>query len=201
MSDPESPPDIAQKIARLIAERGWNQEDFARISRLNRHTVRNILHGGGRRRLRNATISRCAEALGLSVSELRDLPLERLLARWRGRHAAAEENLQLLRNYATDPQLRQWLETHPKQAAELDRWQIEELLAAQGRDGRIASCGIENVIDCLQRRRRIAELLRSVQNPRLLELIEELLGMMLLSPASQMPPAAWPTHPSPEEKK
>ena len=32
--------ELASKIARLVQERGWNQEDFARIADLNRHTVR-----------------------------------------------------------------------------------------------------------------------------------------------------------------
>src|SRR5262249_56201520 len=71
--------DLGHKIARLMEERGWNQEDFARIANLNRHTVREIVKNGGGRRLRNATVSQCAEALGLQVNELRDLPLERLL--------------------------------------------------------------------------------------------------------------------------
>ena len=48
------------------------------LSLLNRHTVRQILHGGPKRRLRNATVSQCADALGLTVSELRTLPIERL---------------------------------------------------------------------------------------------------------------------------
>src|SRR3954463_16701732 len=72
--------DLAGKIARLVAERGWNQEDFARIANLNRHTVRQILLEG-RRNLRNATASACARALGLRGTELCDLPLERLLPR------------------------------------------------------------------------------------------------------------------------
>src|SRR5205807_4624825 len=72
--------DLANKITRLVEERGWNQEEFARIARLNRHTVRQILLNG-ERRLRNATISACAKALGLSVNELRTQPLERLLPR------------------------------------------------------------------------------------------------------------------------
>src|SRR5271166_2541064 len=63
--------ELAAKIARLVEERGWNQEEFARIARLNRHTVRQILVEGGSRTLRNSTISCCARALGLSVSELR----------------------------------------------------------------------------------------------------------------------------------
>src|SRR5205814_7094249 len=73
--------DLAVKIARLVEERGWNQEDFARIAGLNRQTVRQILQHNSDRRLRNATISACARALGLAVSELRTLPLERLLPR------------------------------------------------------------------------------------------------------------------------
>ena len=32
--------ELALKIKRLVQERGWNQEDFARIADLNRHTVR-----------------------------------------------------------------------------------------------------------------------------------------------------------------
>ncbi len=51
---------LAGKIARLVQERGWNQEDFARIANLNRHTVRQILQHGDQRRLRNATIMSCA---------------------------------------------------------------------------------------------------------------------------------------------
>jgi transcriptional regulator with XRE-family HTH domain len=73
--------DLALKIKRLVEERGWNQEEFARIARLNRHTVRQILLPGGSRRLRNATISACARALGITVNELRTHSLERLLPR------------------------------------------------------------------------------------------------------------------------
>ncbi len=51
--------ELAAKIARLVQERGWNQEDFATTTRLNRHTVRQILVEGSRR-LRNATVSACA---------------------------------------------------------------------------------------------------------------------------------------------
>src|SRR5207237_1703264 len=71
--------DLATKIARLVEERGWNQEDFARTACLNRQTVREIMQPSADRRLRHATVSACARALGLSVSELRTLPLERLL--------------------------------------------------------------------------------------------------------------------------
>src|SRR6266404_6588191 len=73
--------ELTHKIARLVEERGWNQEEFARQAQLNRQTVRDILVQTSERRLRNATVGACARALGFSVSELRDWPLERLLKR------------------------------------------------------------------------------------------------------------------------
>src|SRR4051794_35286224 len=70
----ESPPaqaELALKIRRLAEERGYNQDPLARIARINRHTVRQIFAGGGERGLRNLTVSKCADALGLTVNELR----------------------------------------------------------------------------------------------------------------------------------
>src|ERR1700722_9751225 len=81
MDEPTVDSDLPSKIKRLVEERGWNQEEFARIARLNRHTARQILIPGSQRRLRNATISACARALGLTVSELRSQPMEKLLPR------------------------------------------------------------------------------------------------------------------------
>src|SRR6476646_352926 len=98
--------DLARKIARLVEERGWNQEDFARIANLNRHTVREIIKNGEGRRLRNATVSQCAKALDLHVNELRDLPLDRLLPRMHGKKQPEDEGgLKLLSQRATTPDL------------------------------------------------------------------------------------------------
>lgn len=72
--------ELANKIARLVEERGWNQEEFAKRADLNRQTIRQILQGGGRT-LRNSTISACAKALGLPVSDLRNRNLHDLLPR------------------------------------------------------------------------------------------------------------------------
>src|ERR1700674_4876615 len=80
MSYPSSADNLCPKIARLVEERGWNQEEFARIANLNRLTIRNIFLGGARR-LHNATVSACARALGVTVADLRTVPLERLAAR------------------------------------------------------------------------------------------------------------------------
>src|SRR5690349_24924243 len=101
---PAAAGDLAFKITKLVEEKGWNQEDFARISNLNRHTVRQILHGGPKRKLRNATVSQCAEALGLTVNELRSLPLDRLLMRVHGKVPVDDEALKLLYDRATLPE-------------------------------------------------------------------------------------------------
>ena len=103
--------DLATKIARLVEERGWNQEEFARIANLNRQTVRQILVPSGDRRLRNATIAACARALNLTVNELRTLPLERLLPRMHGHHPAnGDEQMRRLYEQATQPELLAWSE-------------------------------------------------------------------------------------------
>src|SRR3954468_12180986 len=112
--------ELATKIARLVEERGWNQEEFARIARLNRHTVRQILVPGGQRRLRNATISACAKALGLTVNELRTQPLERLLPRMSDAGASGpDQTVRRMYEQATQPELRAWMERNPDRARQL----------------------------------------------------------------------------------
>src|SRR5215475_1854835 len=148
MDGPTSPQgmDLAAKIARLVEERGWNQEDFARISKLNRHTVRQILHDGPKRRLRNATVSQCAEALGLTVSELRNLPLDRLLPRMHGKPPADEEALKLLYERAALPDLVSWIERNRDRAASLRPDEVQELLDMQGPAGPLEKLGVESFV-------------------------------------------------------
>ena len=111
MSDVQPSPsaDLAAKIAGLVEEKGWNQEDFAKISGLNRQTVRMILQPTGERRLRNATVAACARALGLSVSELRAQPLEKLLIRIHEQprfNGQSDEKVHRLYELATQPELK-----------------------------------------------------------------------------------------------
>src|SRR5579871_6009617 len=128
--------DLAHKIARLVEERGWNQEEFARIARLNRHTVRQILHPGGGRRLRNATVSACARALGLSVNDLRTLPLGQLLPRVHaGDGANGTDPRRRLLAEATDPELIAWAEGNPDRARRLSGEEVDELLSLQAAGG------------------------------------------------------------------
>src|SRR5262245_45070863 len=145
--------ELMAKIARLVEERGWNQEDFARISGLNRQTVRQIMLRAGGRRLRNYTISQCAKALGLTVSELRNLPLERLLPRMNSQHLTnGDEKLRRLYEQATQPELLGWMERNPERARQLNDQEVEELLSLQGTGGPLTSFGVERFVEQLERK-------------------------------------------------
>lgn len=170
--------ELTNKIARLIEERGWNQEDFARISQLNRHTVRQIMLGGPKRRLRNATVSQCADALGLTVSELRTLPLERLLPRMHGKPPADEEALKLLYERAALPDLVSWLERNKDRAAELRPDEIQELLDMQEPNGPLEKLGVENCVELIERRRHVVCQVREIANTEYFELLEQLVRLM-----------------------
>jgi transcriptional regulator with XRE-family HTH domain len=170
--------DLARKISKLVEEKGWNQEDFARISNLNRHTVRLILHGGSKRKLRNATVSQCAEALGLTVNELRTLPLDRLLMRMHGKVPADEESLKLLYDRSTLPELVSWLQRNPDRAAELRPDEIEELLEMQAPGGPMERLGVEHFVELIERRRKLTAQVRMIAGTEYLETLETLVGLM-----------------------
>jgi transcriptional regulator with XRE-family HTH domain len=170
--------DLANKIARLVEERGWNQEDFARISKLNRHTVRQILHGGPKRQLRNATVSQCAKALGLTVSELRNLPLERLLPRMLGKPPADEEALKLLSERAALPDLVSWLERNRDRAAGLQTDEVQELLEMQSPGGPLEKLGVEYCVELVERRRRLLTQVKEIAGTEYLELLEQLVRLI-----------------------
>jgi transcriptional regulator with XRE-family HTH domain len=170
--------ELANKIARLVEERGWNQEDFARISKLNRHTVRQILLGGPKRRLRNATVSQCATALGLTVTELRNLPLERLLPRMHGKPPADEEALKLLYERATLPDLTGWLDRNKDRAAQLLPEEVQELLDMQAPNGPLEKLGVENCVELLERRRKLVCQVREIAGTEYFDLVEQFVRLV-----------------------
>ena len=171
--------EVAGKIARLVEERGWNQEDFARSTQLNRQTVRHILSQNGQRRLRNATISACARALGLSVSELRDRPLEQLLARMnRQAPANGDEQLRRLYEQAAQPELMAWIERQPDRAGRLSANEIDELLSLQGTGGPLTSAGIEHFVALIERKRRVVEQVHAIAGTEYLELLEKFVALL-----------------------
>ncbi len=171
--------DLAAKIARLVEERGWNQEDFARIAQLNRHTIREILKSGSDRRLRNATVKQCAEALGLEVNELREQPLERLLARMHAfSHPSDEAALKLLQDKATYPELASWVQRQPERAAQLTHDEAEELISIQGPNGPLARIGVEKYVELIERRRRLLVQVGAIAGTEYLCLLEQLVNLL-----------------------
>ena len=171
--------DLADKIARLVEERGWNQEEFARITRLNRHTVRQILLPGEHRRLRNATISACARALGLTVNELRTLPLERLLPRMNEGHPAnGVAPLRRLYEKAVQPELVAWIERNGERAQQLADGEVDELLALQESLDALNAIGVEGFVKRLERRRRLVHQIEVIAGTEYLDLLEQFVGLL-----------------------
>jgi transcriptional regulator with XRE-family HTH domain len=170
--------DLAEKIARLVQERGWNMEEFARITGLNRHTVRQIHHSGSPRRLRNATVSACARALGLTVNELRTLALDRLLPRMAEPTRHDSDGLRRLHEQTSQPELLGWVERNPERAGKLSAEELDELLSLQGTGGPLTSFGVEHFVEKLERRRRLVEKVQTVANTEYLELLEQLVELL-----------------------
>lgn len=178
-SDGSGNEDLALKIAKLVEERGLNQEEFAKACRLNRHTVRQILHGGPQRRLRNATVRSCAEALGLTVNELRTLPLERLLPRMHGKPPADEEARKQLRASASLPELVAWLERNPDRADEFRADEITELLTMQQPGGAMERLGVEQCVENLERRRELMLQVKMIINTEYIVLLEQVVDLVM----------------------
>jgi hypothetical protein len=184
----ENSSDLAYKITKLVQEKGWNQEDFARISQLNRHTVRQIFVGGSKRRLRNATVSQCAEALSLTVNELRTMPLDRLLPRMHGKVPADEEALKLLYDRAALPELVSWLQRNHERASRLQPEEIRELLEMQAPSGPLERLGVEHFVDYLERRRELIHRVRVIAGTEYLELLEQFVALVFDKIQGDRPP-------------
>jgi hypothetical protein len=171
--------ELANKIARLVEERGWNQEVFKNATRLNRQTIREILQPTGERRLRNDTVARCATALNLTVHELRTLPLERLLPRMHGDHpASTSDKTRHLYEYATQPELKAWLERNPERAKQLTPEEIDELLSLQGTGGPLSRLGVEHYITLIERKRKLIEQVHAIAGTEYLDLLEKLIELL-----------------------
>jgi hypothetical protein len=171
--------DLADKIARLVQERGWNQEEFARITRLNRHTVRQILLPGEHRRLRNATIGACARALGLTVHELRTLPLDRLLPRMNEAHPAnGVAPLRRLYERAKQPELVAWIERNGERAQQLSDGEVDELLTLQESLDALNAIGVEGFVQQLERRRRLFQQVQTIAATEYRDLLEQLVTLL-----------------------
>jgi hypothetical protein len=170
--------ELALKIKRLVHERGLNQGDFARMTRLNRHTVRQILGAGEQRTIRNSTISACAKALGLTVDELRTQPIEKLLPRMAEGAGGDGDTLRRLYDRATLPELRAWLQRNPERARHFSEDEIDELLALQGEGGPLEAVGVDAYVQRVERRRKLVEQIHAIAGTEYLGLLEQLVALL-----------------------
>ncbi|HEV3084115.1 MAG TPA: helix-turn-helix transcriptional regulator [Gemmataceae bacterium] len=170
--------DLVAKIARLVEQRGWNQEDFCRQAGLNRQTVRRILQRDSRL-LRNVTVNRCARALGLDVDDLRDVPLGELLARiQRPPGNDADGALRGLYEHAMQPELHGWLERNPERARQLAPAEVDELLSLQGTGGPLTRTGVEHFVALIERRRTLVQQVLAVAGTEYLDVLEKVVALM-----------------------
>lgn len=167
---------LCAKIARLVEERGWNQEEFARQADLHRLTVRHILLGP-ERRLHNSTVSACARSLGLTVAELRTEPVGRLLIRVRQPTPPTDASRRLYEE-AMQPELKAWLERNPDRAAHLRADEVDELLSLQGTGGPLTAFGVAHYVDLIERRRKLLEQVSAVAGTEYIDLLEQFVALL-----------------------
>ena len=173
------PPELAAKIARLVEERGWNQEEFARIARVNRHTARQILLGSADRSLRNSTILACARALGLSVSDLRTRPLDKLLPLMRDAQPSdGEAGLRRLHDQATQPELVAWLERNPDRRGGCRQRTATNCWPCKARRGRSEPSASRVSCNAWKRRRKIVERIHAIAGTEYLDLLEQIVDLI-----------------------
>jgi transcriptional regulator with XRE-family HTH domain len=166
---------LSEKIRRLVEERGWNQEELARIAGINRHTARSILGAGPRRKMRSSTLCAIATALNVTVSELRGLPLEALLPRMAEGAAGGMKALRRRQALAKSPDLQAWLERNPRRASELSLEEVTEAvrLLSEGR------CGSpEEAVSCVEKRRMVLHMASAVAASEHLDLLEQLVRLL-----------------------
>jgi hypothetical protein len=177
MNETNATDDLCSKIVRLVRERGWNQEEFARLANLNRLTIRNIFLGS-RRHLRNATVSACARALGLTVADLHSMPIERLTARMAAKSIRPADQRQHLFDQATQPELLAWLERNPERAAQLTAEEMDELLSLQGTGGPMTAFGVAHFVDLIERKRRLMEQAAAIAGTEFIDMLEQFVQLL-----------------------
>jgi transcriptional regulator with XRE-family HTH domain len=171
---PRSSMTITEKIAHLVAEKGWNQEDFARLAKLNRNTAREILLNP-KKRLRNQTVRLCADALGIPVHELMASPVERLLQRKDGDTARTKHNpLEI----ATQPELQNWMERNPERSKALSADEVDELLSLQGTGGPMTAFGVDHFVEQIERKRKLKEKVDAIAGTEYLPLLEQFVTLV-----------------------
>jgi lambda repressor-like predicted transcriptional regulator len=178
MNDPPTETDVplCGKIVRLVQERGWSMEHFARRAELNRLTVRSIFVGPPRK-LHHATMRACARALGVSVHDLVTQPLEKLLPKMLI-PLPEDGGLRILYEQATQPELLAWMKDNSERAARMTPLEIDELLSLQGTGGPLTQLGVEHHVAEIERRRQILEQAAVIAGTEYVDLLEQFVKVL-----------------------
>ncbi|CAN5321612.1 hypothetical protein BH10PLA2_BH10PLA2_05640 [soil metagenome] len=167
---------LRSRIATLVRERGWCQNEFARQAGLSLQTAHEILEGLSPRRLQNRTVFGCAQALGMSVSELRS---EAELRPGIVNHSATLASKAAWRyDLATQPQVKQWLQNAHSEASRYTLEEIEELLSIQGTGGPLTAEGLEAARALLDRKRELLRRVHAIAGTEYLDLLEDMVGLL-----------------------
>ena len=130
------------------------------------------------RKPHNATVQACAKALGLTVGELRTLPVDRLLPRMHGQVPVnGDDSLRRLFERATQSELLAWLERNVDRARQLTPTEIDELLELQD-NGSLTGIGVERCVELLERRRRLLDQVRAITRSEYLGFLEQVVGLL-----------------------
>jgi transcriptional regulator with XRE-family HTH domain len=173
--------ELVDKIARLVEERGWNQEDFARRADLNRLTVRRIMQRREGTRLRNSTVGRCARALSVAVDDLRNAPIAQLLSPRgvkTGPYAEVDAKTRRLYEQAMQPELQAWLQRNPERAARLTHDEMDELLSLQGTGGPHTRLGVEHFVGLVERKRKLIDQVHAIAGTEFLDVLEKIVQLI-----------------------
>ena len=172
----DAPAGLCAKIARLVQERGWSRQTFARQAGLHRLTVSHIL-GGVERRLHAATVEACAKAFGFTALELRAESAERLI----GRHAspyATTEAKQRLFEETMPPDVRDWLRDHAEQVAQLSPDELDELLSLRESGEPFTAFAVSDLVRRIERRRQLIHKVSTIAGTEFAEFLETLVDLV-----------------------
>ena len=171
--------ELTTKISRLVEQRGWNQEEFARAAGLNRQTVFRILHSDSDKPVRNVTLTRCVRALGLTLDDLRARPLTDLMNRPAVRRIS-DAGPETRRRYeqATQPELLAWIERNPARTSQLTDTEMDELLSLQGTGGPLTSFGVERFAELVERKRELTKKVNAIAGTEYVDLLEQVIDLV-----------------------
>lgn len=167
---------LRSRIAALVRERGWCQNEFAQKAGLSLQTAREILEGSSPRRLRNRTIFGCAQALGLSVADLRS----EVKPGPGDFHLSINSPSKAIWRYdlATQPEVKNWLQDARCEAAKYTFEEIEELTSIQGTGGPLTAEGLEAARTLLDRKRELLRRVHAIAGTEYLELLEDMVSLL-----------------------